>query len=561
MPGGGENVHHWRHREITETFSSLDVTDAVAQADTFQQLARYWEEGLDAFDRAISVGLPAAWSGAGAEAAMSSVRRYLDQARELLSAVHVIPALVQAAADAVVATKYAIPEFVEKSAMSVWSTDPGGMREVGIREEEARAAMRDRYVRPFGEIFSRIPLIPQPIPPYATTGNGGPLGNDLSVPLLVDVVPGAEHYRPIGTDPTMDANVQRTCDESCGLAASSGRDVEWSAVTGAVPGSLADLPATGTRRFDANLDSASGAVTGIRIGAGGGGTAGALDVGAATVDVMRVGESPGLNADGPQQSDDAERGRNRSEGGVASARGAETAGPSTGPAVSSAGFRGEARNGSATTSGPGARTDAGEGVTQRVDSARATRSGGGGPMESSGNHHGGGPNLSSGQRGAGQANTATDSPGAAARNTFADRIALVDTALSANDALAGNAVAADNAPADDALRANNAPTGNVLAADKALAGNAPTADDAGVETRASGAGQGQGQVAARWFHCVALAPGVPGAAQEEHARGVPEYLTTSANTEELLGRPAPTITDGVIGGVRGDGHGSTARGC
>ncbi|MGW5456425.1 hypothetical protein [Nocardia sp. NPDC003979] len=556
MPGGGENVHHWRHREITEAFSSLDVTDAVAQADAFQALARCWEEGLDAFDRAISVGLPAAWSGVGAEAAMSSVRRYLDQARELLSAVHPVPALVQAAADAVVATKYAIPELIEESAAPVWSTDPGGMREAGIREEEARAAVRDRYIRPFGEVLSRIPLIPQPIHSYATAGNGGSLGNDLSAPLLADVVPGAEHYRPIGTDPARAANVLGACDETWWLAASSGRDVDRPAVTGAVASSPADLPGTGTRRFDANLDSASGAVTGIRIGAGGEGTAGAVDVGAAKVDVMRC-ESPGSNADGPQQSDDAERGRNRSEGGVTSARGAEAAGPSTGPAMSSAGFRGEARNGSATTAGAGARTNAAEGFTQRVDSALATRSGGGGPMESSGNHHGGAPNSSSGQRGAGQANTATDSPGAAARNTFADRIALADVALSANDALTGNAVAADNAPADNALRANNAPTGNVLAADKALAGKAPTAGDAGVETRASGAGQGQ--VAARWFHCVALAPGGPGA--EEHARGVPEYLITSANTEVLLGRPAPTITDGVIGGARDDGHGSAARGC
>lgn len=453
MPGGGENVHHWRHREITEVFSSLDATDAVAQADTFQQVARCWEEGLDAFDHAISVGLPAAWSGVGAEVAMSSIRRYLDQARELVAAVHAISVLVQAAADAVVATKYAIPEIVEESAVPVWSTDSGGMREAGIREEEARAAMRDRYIRPFGEIFSRIPLILRPIPLDATTGNGGPLGNDLPTPLPAHVVPGPEHYRPIGTDPAIDANVQRTCDESSGPAASSGHDVDRSAVTGAVPSSLADLPGTDTRRFDANLDGASGAATGIRIGAGGEGTAGALDVGAAKVDVMRVGESPGPNACG-------------------------------------------------------------------------------------------GPSSSSGQRGAGQANTEADSPGAAARNTFADRIALASMALTANDALAGNAVAA-----------NNAPTGNVLAADRAPAGNAPTAGDAGVETKASGAGQ----VAARWFHYVAPAPGVPDTEQEEHARGVPEYLITSANTEVLLGRPAPTITDGVIGGVRGDGHGSTVR--
>ncbi|MEV0435092.1 hypothetical protein [Nocardia sp. NPDC050413] len=548
MPGGGENVHHWRHREITETFSSLDVTEAVAQADAFQQLARRWEEGLDAFDHAISVGLSAAWSGVGAEAAMSSLRRYLDQARELLSAVHAIPSLVQAAADAVVATKYAIPELVEESAVPVWSTDPGGMREAGILEEEARAAMRDRYVRPFNEIFSRIPLIPQPIHSYVATGHGDPLGNDLSTPL-----PAAEHYRPIGT--AMDANVLRTCDESCRPAASSGHDVERSAVTGAVPSSF--MPGTDTRQFDANLADASGAATATRIGAVGGGTAGAVDVGAARVDMMRVGESSGPNADGPQQSGDAERGRTRSEGGSASTRGAETAGSSTGPAASGAGPRGEARIGRATTSGAGAGTGAGEGVAPQVDSAVATRPDGGGPMKSSGHHEGGGQNPSSGQRGAGQAKTETVSPGAAVRNTFADHIALANMALSANEALTGNAVAADNAPADHALRANDAPTGNLLAADKALAGNAPTAGDAGVETRASGTGQG----AARWFHCVALAPGLPGAEHEEHARGVPEYLITSANTEVLLGRPAPTITDGVIGGARGGGHGSTARGC
>ncbi|MFD3594681.1 hypothetical protein ACFWU5_18320 [Nocardia sp. NPDC058640] len=188
VPGGGENTHSWRHHEIVAAFQSLDVTDAVAQADKFDQIARDWEAAVRTFQHAVGGLLPQVWEGVAAAAAGSAIDAYVRQARELTVALEELPGIVRAAAEAIVATKYAIgsPSTQVSAGMgSEWPAN-GAVREadstLSAAEEDARAAMRQRYVVPFGELIGRIPLLPTPL---RTVDGGSEVGDRQ---LLIDIV-------------------------------------------------------------------------------------------------------------------------------------------------------------------------------------------------------------------------------------------------------------------------------------------------------------------------------------------------------------------------------------
>ncbi|WP_336083308.1 hypothetical protein [Nocardia sp. SSK8] len=163
IPGGGENAGHWRHHEIAAAFEGLDVTAAVAQADKFELIARYFEDGLLAFEHSVRTASESAWSGVGARAAAQAITTYARQAYELVTALHELPAVVRAAAEAIVSTKYAIPAVVSTTEEQPWSVGrPETHRAAASVQDEARAAMHHRYVVPFGELFGRIPVLPMP---------------------------------------------------------------------------------------------------------------------------------------------------------------------------------------------------------------------------------------------------------------------------------------------------------------------------------------------------------------------------------------------------------------
>ncbi|MFD4353526.1 hypothetical protein ACFWPX_13275 [Nocardia sp. NPDC058518] len=179
--GGGENTHSWRHREIVAAFESLEVADAFAQADRFEQIARWWDDGLRAFRHAMNGTLPLAWSGVGAAAAGSAVDRYVAQAHELTVSLEELPRVVRAAAEAIVATKYAVGSpVVEETGASALAVS-GAVHATGsasthgaasVAEENARAAMRQRYVLPFAELVARIPLLSMPLRPFDSGESG-----------------------------------------------------------------------------------------------------------------------------------------------------------------------------------------------------------------------------------------------------------------------------------------------------------------------------------------------------------------------------------------------------
>lgn len=215
VPGGGENTHSWRHREIVAAFESLEVTDAIALADKFEQIARWWADCVRVFEHAVNEALAQAWSGVGAAAAGSAVGAYVAQARDLTVALEELPEVVRAAAEAIVATKYAIPPLVADVGASTESAGTSGagpavghsaaarsvrgvIRDVGSEithgaasaaEETARSAMRQKYVTPFGELVGRIPLLPRTTRLF---GVGGECGDRR---LLVDSVGRASDER------------------------------------------------------------------------------------------------------------------------------------------------------------------------------------------------------------------------------------------------------------------------------------------------------------------------------------------------------------------------------
>ncbi|WP_280219534.1 hypothetical protein [Nocardia neocaledoniensis] len=158
IPGRGENVRNWRHREIVAAFAPLDVTAAVTQADSFEQIARRWEDGVSALAHSLREAQAVSWSGAAADAARTAATAYLAEARELTAAFVELSEVVRAAAEAIVTTRSAIPEPV--------GTEVGdAAAKYGAQEwavETARTAMHERYVLPFGAVDRRIPLLPMP---------------------------------------------------------------------------------------------------------------------------------------------------------------------------------------------------------------------------------------------------------------------------------------------------------------------------------------------------------------------------------------------------------------
>ncbi|MGW0638851.1 hypothetical protein [Nocardia salmonicida] len=181
VPGGGENTHSWRHREIVAAFAALEVTDALTQADKFEQIARWWDDGLGAFRHAVEGSLALVWSGVAAAAAGSAVDSYVARAHDLTLALEELPGVVRAAAEAIVATRYAVGSpVVEESDAASWSVSTavhatGSASAHGAAsaaEEDARAAMRQRYVLPLAELVARIPVLPMPLRSFDSDATG-----------------------------------------------------------------------------------------------------------------------------------------------------------------------------------------------------------------------------------------------------------------------------------------------------------------------------------------------------------------------------------------------------
>ncbi|MBC7301942.1 MAG: hypothetical protein H5T78_13415, partial [Nocardia sp.] len=256
IPGGGENTWNWRHREIRAAFEPLEVTDAHAQADKFALIARWWADGAAAFERAMAESLAEAWSGVGASASAAAVEAYLAQARNLSVALDELPEVVRAAAEAIVATKYAIPaQVLTEGEASSWAMRGAAeYRADSAAQDCARAAMHERYVVPFGELDGRIPVLPLPSTLADSAAERGDRG------LLVGSAGGPDSETGVGTRSSPGDAVAEGGSEvsSAGAGEVSARAARSPNATEGPDNSAANPPGPGSAEFDGVTGSDDG---------------------------------------------------------------------------------------------------------------------------------------------------------------------------------------------------------------------------------------------------------------------------------------------------------------
>ncbi|MCP2298215.1 hypothetical protein APR11_004656 [Nocardia amikacinitolerans] len=185
IPIGGEHPYGWKHPDINDAFSPLDVTNAVNQAQQYWQVRNLWDQGLRTFERSIRTSLEQAWSGPAADKAMEQIQDYTRKADELTPILAELYTRVRDAADAIVNTKKALPDPVVVTWTS-WLWPPNRwelQREQSSEEQAAQVAMETHYVKPFADIDGKIPVLPTPVSPTSSLDipppppggyNGGP---------------------------------------------------------------------------------------------------------------------------------------------------------------------------------------------------------------------------------------------------------------------------------------------------------------------------------------------------------------------------------------------------
>ncbi|UAK29891.1 hypothetical protein K8O92_18000 [Nocardia asteroides] len=193
IPNGGEHPDSWEHSRINETFSPLDITDAINQANKYWQARTQWEQGVETFARSIQTSIAQAWSGPAAEQSKNAIAKYTSDAQNLTNSLEELYCRVRDAATAIANTKKALPDAVDYSFVERvfhpkrWSLSD----ERSEAEQAARAAMKEFYVQPFSEMDGKIPVLPTPVGPtasvdipapppggYQSGDNNGPGSND-----------------------------------------------------------------------------------------------------------------------------------------------------------------------------------------------------------------------------------------------------------------------------------------------------------------------------------------------------------------------------------------------
>ncbi|MBF6068724.1 hypothetical protein [Nocardia farcinica] len=170
IPNGGENPESWEHPKIKEAFEPLGATEAYSQAQQYWQVRQLWDQGVRTFARSIQNSISQAWTGAAAEESKRSIQEYTAKAEELTPTLEEMYTRVRDAADAIIATKKALPDPVVITWTS-WLWPPNRwelQREQSQEEQAARAAMQTHYVQPFSEIDAKIPVLPTPVSPTSS---------------------------------------------------------------------------------------------------------------------------------------------------------------------------------------------------------------------------------------------------------------------------------------------------------------------------------------------------------------------------------------------------------
>ncbi|MFD4460110.1 hypothetical protein [Nocardia sp. NPDC058480] len=166
-----ENVDGFTHQQIVDAFeavvnSTSEIVKAWMKADADVTTST---QGVLAAVRGVVDG---GWSGSAAEAAISTVARYCDDASRLPDLFGDVSSVVSSTAMTAVMTKSFLPPVVSVTADQ--SKDPVGFdsqtREAETAQAEARRIMQERYVVGFQDQDTKLPTFP----PAMTIANDQP---------------------------------------------------------------------------------------------------------------------------------------------------------------------------------------------------------------------------------------------------------------------------------------------------------------------------------------------------------------------------------------------------
>ncbi|MFI2231886.1 hypothetical protein [Nocardia testacea] len=244
IQNGGENPDSWEHPKIKNAFNPLLVKDAVDQADKYWQIRQLWEQGVETFIRSMQASLAQAWSGPAADQSKQAIQDYIDNyARPVTPALEALSAGVRSAAEAIVNTKNSIGEPMDTDGIfDSWWNPLVHDDEISRRTQEARVAMTTHYVTPFGQLDTKVPVIPVPVGPTSTTdipapppggypGTSNPTTSDTGGPTAT-----APGETPTGETPGESEEEPHSQSETPG-------DEQTSQPTTADPGETTTVPA------------------------------------------------------------------------------------------------------------------------------------------------------------------------------------------------------------------------------------------------------------------------------------------------------------------------------
>ncbi len=182
-----ENPQSWANGELKNAFNPLVTTSTDDASRKYAQMATDWQEGVETFLRSINRSIAEAWEGASAEAAKTAISNYANNAQQLTKPLQELADGMAQCAASVNRTRNSIPDAViitGSSWLNPWHRHTLEQHQ-SEHAQEARDAFQNHYVTPFGDIDSKIPVLPavndpahpldisKPTPGTSLSGNDG----------------------------------------------------------------------------------------------------------------------------------------------------------------------------------------------------------------------------------------------------------------------------------------------------------------------------------------------------------------------------------------------------
>ncbi|WP_405164976.1 hypothetical protein OG203_07640 [Nocardia sp. NBC_01499] len=156
----------WIHPGIKQTFDKVAADSAHGAATRYAEAGTKWSQGLETFRQRMQATIASAWEGAAASASVEAIKRYTGEADKLTGTFSAMSSHVNSAATAATDTKNGVPELIGDPPWYDLDGYPWNRAVLEGRrndaEAEARDVMAQRYVAPFSQIHSTLPVLPHP---------------------------------------------------------------------------------------------------------------------------------------------------------------------------------------------------------------------------------------------------------------------------------------------------------------------------------------------------------------------------------------------------------------